>query len=320
MPPSKRTSFGCAILALSLFVPPVPPARAQVAPIPAPRVGGYVQFREVAQSKAGLSASLNRARFSIDGALPSRISYRFLVETEASTGIRTPAAVSLREAYARWSVPRLAFTGGQFKMPFTREYLVPVPALETPDLSAVVDSLAPKYDIGAMAELTPGPWGSLAVAVCNGEGANNVANRDSAALVVARAVLRPFAPVSLGASIARDRPDSLRWGVDAVLEQWGGMVRGEWIARHRRGGASGNDDQGGYVLATARVLPVLSLFGKLEDYRRPRPGPGRRVQGAWLGTNFELARTRVLLALVRHTSGATRLRTDQVLGQVQLRF
>jgi hypothetical protein len=317
---TRLSGTGGRLLALGLAAAWAAPAFAQVAPIPAPRVGGYLQFREVAQSKAGLSASLNRARFSIDGTLPSRMSYRFLVETEASTGIRTPAAVSLREAYARWSSPKLAFTGGQFKMPFAREYLVPVPALETPDLSAVVDSLAPKYDIGAMAEFTPGPWGSLAFAVCNGEGANNVANRDSAALVVARAVVRPVPPLSLGASAARDRPDSLRWGVEAVVEQWGGMVRAEWIVRHKRGRASEKDDQGGYILATMRVMPMLSLVGKLEDYRRPWSGPARRVQGALLGTNYELGRVRWIADFVRHTTGATRIRTDQFVTQLQLRF
>lgn len=80
--------------------------RAEAQGVQAPRVGGYIQARETAQERAGLSASLNRARFSIDGSLPSAFAYRLLVETEASAGVRAPATVSLREAIVRWT-PRV---------------------------------------------------------------------------------------------------------------------------------------------------------------------------------------------------------------------
>ena len=43
-------------------------------PVPLPRVGGYVQAREFMQKDVGLTALLNRVRFSITGALPARFS------------------------------------------------------------------------------------------------------------------------------------------------------------------------------------------------------------------------------------------------------
>src|SRR5258706_7961059 len=50
--------------------------------LPAPKLGGYIQVRELEQKQVGLTAFLNRARFSVDGALPSKFSYRFLTELE----------------------------------------------------------------------------------------------------------------------------------------------------------------------------------------------------------------------------------------------
>jgi hypothetical protein len=296
--------------------------RAQTAGISPPRIGGYLQVREVAQEDAGLSASLNRARVSLDGALPSSFSYRFLLEMEAVTGARTPAAVSLREAMVRWSQGALVLTGGQFKTPFSREYLLPVPVLETADFASVVDSLAPKYDVGLMAEVAFGPVAGVSLGVFNGEGANSTVNRDSTALLVGRVVTRPVAGLALGGSITRDAADSLRWGIEGVVEQWGGMVRAEYITRHRRGRAQVDDDFGWYLLGTFRVVPRLTLVGRLEDFQRPSIGTSRRTRAATAGVNWEFVpdRVRLLVNAVRRASGAHQLRTQTLIGQLQVRF
>jgi len=262
-------------------------------------------------------------RISADGALPSKFAYRVLVEYQAPAGARVPATVSLREAIIRWSPGALALWAGQFKTPFSKEYLLPVPVLETADFAAVVDSLTPKYDIGAMAEWTPGPWGVFSLGVFNGEGQNATgANRDSLVLPVARAVLRPLAPLSLGASVARDSKDSLRAGIEAAVEQWGGMVRAEYITRHRRGRDRDRDDFGWYVLGTLRVLPPVQLLGRIEDFQRPAYGVARRVRAVTVGTNIELApnRVRLLVEGVRRASGPRQQNIDTLIGQLQVRF
>ena len=81
-------------------------------------------------------------------------------------------SVSLREAIIRWTDGPLAISAGQYKTPFSREYLILVPVLETADLATVVDSLAPKYDVGLMGECVPGPRVSISAGVFNGEGQN----------------------------------------------------------------------------------------------------------------------------------------------------
>lgn len=166
--------------------------------LPAPRLGGYIQVRELAQEQVGLTTYLNRARFSVDGPLPSKFTYRLLTELEASAGAKSAATVSLREATIRWNPAPFALTAGEFKTPFTREYLIAVPALELADLATVVDSLAPKYDVGLMAECAFGATASLSLGAFNGEGANAIANRDSVVMLVGRITARPVPQLGLG--------------------------------------------------------------------------------------------------------------------------
>lgn len=298
------------------------PVPATVTTFPAPRLGGYIQLREVAQEKVGLTATLNRARFSIDGGLPARFTYRFLVELEASAGARNPATVSLREAIIKWSPAPFALTAGQFKTPFTREYLIPVPLVETADLATVVDSLAPKYDVGLMGEYAFRSYGTVQLGVFNGEGQNATANRDSLLLLIARLVATPMPQVSVGGSATRDGPDSLRWGVEAQVEQSGAVVRAEYVTRHRRGRPRDRDDSGWYVYAGYRLTPRVLLIGRQEEFTRPALGAAKLMKGSTLGVNVDIApnRVRLLLEGLRRTSGANQTHSDAFVAQVQVRF
>ncbi|HEY6866990.1 MAG TPA: porin [Candidatus Eisenbacteria bacterium] len=297
-----------------------PPASTPApAPVPLPKLGGYIQAREVAQEHVGLTATLNRARFSIDGALPLKFAYRALVEMQASAGAKLPATVSLREAIVRWSPAPFALTAGEFKTPFSREYLIPVPALELADLAVVVDSLAPKYDVGFMGEYALGPFATFSAGVFNGEGANSTANRDSTVLLVGRFTARPLPQLSVGASGTRDGADSLRWGVDASAQEWGAMVRAEYITRHRRGRDTRDDDFGWYVFESFRVVPSAQLLARQEDFQRPQPGAVQRIRGLAYGLNVDIAPTKVrlLLEFSRRISGRLQSRTDLFIAQLQ---
>jgi len=296
--------------------PPAAPA------ITTPRVGGYIQARQIAQEQVGLTAVLNRARVSVDGTLPSRFAYRVLLEMQASAGARVPATVSLREAIVRWSPAPFAVTAGEFKTPFTREYLIPVPALELADLATVVDSLAPKYDVGAMAEYALSTFGVVYAGVFNGEGANAVANRDSNVLLVARVTARPIPQLGLGASGTRDGADSLRWGVDMSAQQSGAVVRAEYVTRHVRGRERADDDFGWYVFEGLRATPRVQLVARQEDFQRPARGVSKRQRGAAYGANFEIApnRVRLLLEFSRRISGAKQTKSDSFIAQLQAQF
>ena len=300
------------------------PASAAPAPtgIAAPRLGGYFQARETAQEQVGLTSVLNRARFSMDGSLPSKFTYRALVELEASAGTKSPATVSLREATVKWNPAPFSLTVGEFKTPFTREYLIPVPALELADLATVIDSLAPKYDVGVMGEYALGAVATFAVGVFNGEGANAIANRDSLVMLVGRVTARPLPQLALGASATRDGADSLRWALDASVQHDGGGVRAEYVTRHLQGRARGRDDFGWYVFEALRVVPRVQLVARQEDFQRPARGLSKRLRGTACGANLDIApnRLRLLLEFSRRIGGPAQTRSDSFLAQLQAQF
>jgi phosphate-selective porin len=284
------------------------------------KVGGYVQFRSVGQARVGMTNSINRARIGVEGALPQRMSYRILVEYESAVGATTAATVALRDAYVRWTRAPIAITAGQYKTPFSRQYITSITQIETADRATVVDTLAPKRDVGIMAEYTPRQLLVLSAGVFNGEGQNATANRDSTVLVVARAVLHPLGGIDLGANGAWNGERSQRYGLEASLERRGALVRAEWIGQRRPGAIP--DDYGWFVLGAYRVVPWLQLKVQQEDFQRPAVSAKRRMGATTAGANLDLpgGRNRVILEYSAHRTGSPFVTKDQVLAQWQVRF
>src|SRR5437867_3739909 len=156
----------------------------------APKLSGFLQLRETYQRHL-LSATVNRARVYLDGGLATHFSYR--LSADFGTGGASPGdpLVSLVDAFIRWT-PSSAwgFTVGQFKTPFSREYLLQPSALEMADRAAVTESLPPKRDIGVMATYAVGSTASVLAGAFNGEGDNAVSNTDSTLLAVGRVTVR----------------------------------------------------------------------------------------------------------------------------------
>jgi len=300
--------------------PTTAPASAASPGLSAPRLGGYVQARSTLEKNVGLTTTLNRARVSAEGGLPNRFTYRLMAEFEAGGSARTASTVSLRDAYIRWTRDWLALQAGQFKTPFSRNYVTSLTVIETVDRPSVVDTLATKRDIGVMAEYLPRPEASLSLGIFNGEGQNLPANRDSAVLAVSRAVIRPLSQVALGASAATYASDSTRWGFEASIEQKGALLRGEWIAQHRRGHPA--NDEGWFVLGGMRVVPWAQLVAQWEDFKRPLMGPGFRMRAATVGANLDLgaSRTRLSLEYVDRRSGPAQAHRRTGIAQLQVRF
>ena len=321
---ARQGGFGAALLpwlAVAAFAQPASsPDSAAAPPASAPKIAGYLLARETWQDHVGLSATIHRARIGIDGQFPARFSYRVMIEAQAPAGGRNPATVSLRDGYIRWTRAPWSLWFGQFKTPFSREYITSIAAIETADRSTVVDTLATKRDIGAMADFAFGPHATLALGVFNGEGQNASGNRDSTVLPIARATARLIPQVTVGGSVARFGPDSLRYGVETSVESQGLLLRAEFIGQRRRG--IDRDDRGWFVLGGWRARPWLQLIARQEDFQRPFIGRERRIEATTVGANLEWpgGRTRAILDWVARTSGTERTRRDQVIGQLQVRF
>jgi hypothetical protein len=285
-----------------------------------PRVGGYLQARETFQSNLGLTASVNRARVSVDGGLPQHFSYRVLVEYEANGTTTTAASVSLRDAYIRWQSDAFTFTAGQFKIPFSREFITSITAIETADRATVVDSLAPKRDIGILGEWRIGTLAALSLGLTNGDGQNKPANHDSTLMVSGRLSLRPVAVLTVAAEVARYTGDSTRYGADGSLEWRGIILRGEYIAQQRR--LVRPVDWGYFGLAAYRVEPWLQVVVKRERFQRPAIGSAQYDAATTGGVNVDLpgGRTRIIADYVARRIAVPGTTTRTLITQLQVRF
>ena len=176
------------------------------------------------------------------------------------------ASVALQDAYIRYNPGTWAVQAGQFKTPFTREFITSLADIETADRSTAVDSLAPKRDIGLMGEYTYRRV-RIWTGVFNGEGQNVTANTDSTLLGVGRLAVRVLPQLALGVNGAWYFGDSTRYGVDAAYEDDRFALKAEYLGQ-RRDEASASDDWGWYGLAAVFVVPTVQAVGKV---RRVRP-------------------------------------------------
>ncbi len=297
------------------------PAPASAAPASPVKLGGYMQTRVVYQSRAGMTATLNRARLQATGVLSRGFSYKVQAEFRTGNVGTGKASVSLTDAYIRYVHRSLGIQVGQFKTPFTREYLTSIADIESLDRSTVVDSLAPKRDIGVMADYQAGKHMAFSVGAFNGEGQNITSNKDSTVLGVARATLRPIPEVTIGANVARYFGDSTRYGADISLETARVLARGEWVAQ-RRDSLGGKKDHGWFALAGFRVVPDVQLVGKYEDFRRDAVSTAQRNRAWSAGLNWYVVSPGVRLSAfyVSRKIGAPGIRKGALQTQLQVRF
>jgi hypothetical protein len=286
---------------------------------PAVRWSGYIQARETYRDGAGLTASINRARLTAAGNAAENVTWRVQGEFRTGSVGTGRASVSLQDAYVRYRSGSLGVQAGQFKTPFTREFITSLADVETADRAVAVDSFAPKRDIGIMADYDFG--GAMAMlGVFNGEGQNLTANADSSLLVVARATGRPLPFLSLGANVADYAGDSTRYGVDVSLEHEGATLRGEYLAQRRDGLEI--DDKGWYAVAAYRVVAWLQLVFRQEDFRRSAISAESRHRASTAGANFDFSGGKIRLTAnyVSRKIGEPGVRRGTLIGQAQLKF
>jgi hypothetical protein len=230
------------------------------------------------------------------------------------------ASVALQDAVVRYKPGAFAIQAGQFKTPFTREFITSLSDIETADRSTVVDSLAPKRDIGVMAEYAFGADATVLLGLFNGEGQNVTANADSNYLIVGRVTGRPVPFLTLGANVADYAGDSTRYGVDVAIEYMGAIFRAEYVTQNRQG--IDIDDEGWYAQGAYRVGRWVQLVLKLEGFSRDGITLASRNNAATGGVNVEFpgGKVRLLVDYVSREIGEPGTRTGTVIGQAQVKF
>jgi hypothetical protein len=284
------------------------------------RWSGYIQARETYRDGVGLTASINRARLTAAGNAAKGITWRVQGEFRTGSVGTGRASVSLQDAYVRYRPGALGVQAGQFKTPFTREFITSLTDVETADRAVAVDSLAPKRDIGVMADYELGGGAMVMLGVFNGEGQNLTANADSSLLVVARASGRLLRVLTVGGNLADYGGDSTRFGVDVSLEHERASLRGEYLAQRRDGLEV--DDKGWYAVAAFRVAGWLQLAFRQEDFRRSAISADSRHRATTAGANFDFSGGKVRLT-ANYTSrkvGEPGVRRGTLIAQAQVKF
>jgi hypothetical protein len=206
-------------------------------------------------------------RLQLDGAATGRTS-----------GDTVPAIV-LTDAYVQLAPPESsgraralhpALIVGQFKTPFSLEFLTSFSQLQTANRSQAVDRHATRRDIGLLGQIALAHAVTVTGAVVNGEGSNRLVNSDGREMAVGRVTAFPLARLGLSVKYLGQGGDH-RWGYDGRWMGHGAIVEAEFLARRGPLGAGvSTDASGGYVLASCKAAPWLRPVLKWERLREAR--------------------------------------------------
>jgi hypothetical protein len=242
-----------------------------------PRLSGYLSFRETIRRDSA-TFTINQARLTATVAPADFALVKLqgnLAALGRTSGDTVPGFV-LTDAYVQLSPPNgLPFLGdvhpavtvGQFKTPFSLEYLTGFSVLQTANRSQVVERLATRRDIGIVAHLAFRDDITLAGGVLNGEGANTLRNTNGRQLVLGRLTLVPTTGLAVAGKWAGEGGDH-RWGYDARWMKKGLVLEGERIERDAPvTGDVTQDAAGHYVLASYQLTRHLQPVVKWEQFR-----------------------------------------------------
>jgi hypothetical protein len=236
---------------------------------------GYLSVRQTLRDDTS-TFSINRARITAHVLPVPFAALRVQADFSAigrSSGDTVPA-FALTDAYVVLSLPdslgraaRLlqpTLAVGQFRTPFSLEYLTPFAVLLTANRSQPVERLSTRRDIGVLGQVRFARFAALSAAVVNGEGPNRTSNTDGKEMTVGRLTLFPAPRLALSGKWLSHSGDH-RWGYDA---RWIGarvIIEGEAIKQRgpRRRGATLHDG-GGYVLFAYTLLTWLQPVVKWE--------------------------------------------------------
>lgn len=266
------------------------------------KVGGYVSVRDTKHGDS-TSFSVNRARLTAMIAplpyLAVRVQADFSGNQSETVSDNTVHGFELTDAYVElaqpvadsltWGQWHPALIVGQFKQPFSLEYLTSYAYLRTTNRAAAIDALTPKRDIGAMAQVQWSRFITADASVTNGQGANARSNPNGLELLVGRVTVTPFPWLALAAKLGNEGTDHIH-GYDGRIEWRDLLIEGEGIHRTRPLSGAHQDAGGGYVLGAYKVLPWLQPVLKREWFSDTRQldGTNTNTQQDWstVGVNL----------------------------------
>lgn len=270
------TMFGAAPLAAQYPVAPSPVLALRSIPRE-PAFSGYVSVRTTLRDDTA-TIIVNRARITVQARPVPFAALRMQGDFSAvgRTSGDTVPAFALTDAYVQFIPPdsgalttslRPALVVGQFRAPFSLEYLTPFTQVTTVNRSQAVDRLSPRRDLGALGQFSIARFAKVTGAVVSGEGPNRTTSNGKA-MYVGRITALPIPSLGLSAKWLGQGADH-RWGYDARWVAPRAILEGEVIKRTGRVGASTTttDASAGYILAAYKVRPWLQPVLRYERLR-----------------------------------------------------
>jgi hypothetical protein len=263
---------------------------------PEPRFSGYVAVRQTWRDDTSTFV-VNRARVTVMTRPLAYAAVRLQTDFSAigqSRGDTIPA-ISLTDAYVQLSrddsVGRLrhlrpALLVGQFRTPFSLEFLTSFSLLVTSNRSQASDRLAKRRDIGALGQIRIGDVMTVMAALVNGEGSNRASNTDGRQMAIGRVTLLPLPWAQLSVK-GLTQPGDRGWGYDGRLLGGAFTVEGEALWRDADSEVTTTTcGTGGYVLAAYRLTRWLQPAVKWERLHERACSPSSPAVGRLTWTTY----------------------------------
>jgi hypothetical protein len=240
-----------------------------------PKLSGYISVRETIRDDT-MTFIINRARIGVQALPASFAALKLQVDFSAlgRTSGDTVPAVLITDAYVQLmptdtgsrvvQLLRPALLIGQFKTPFSIEYLTSTTGVITANRSLGADRLSPRRDRGFYGYIRFPKYATLSGAVVDGEGSNRVTNPDGKQMAIGRFTVLPIPTLSVSAKWAGQGSDH-RWGYDARWSSARAVLEGEVIEREGPTNSTTEmDATARYALVAVRALPWLQPIVKWE--------------------------------------------------------
>ena len=240
-----------------------------------PKLAGYISVRETIRDDT-MTFIINRARIGVQALPASFAALKLQADFSAlgRTSGDTVPAVLITDAYVQLMLPDTgsrivqllhpALLIGQFKTPFSIEYLTSTTGVVTANRSLGADRLSPRRDRGFYGYIRFPKYATLSGALVDGEGSNRVTNPDGKQMAIGRFTVLPIPTLSVSAKWAGQGSDH-RWGYDTRWSSGRAVLEGEVIDREGpTNSTTQTDATARYALAAFRVLPWLQPVVKWE--------------------------------------------------------
>ena len=153
------------------------------------KIGGYIQTRYTTgpSKKVADTITINNAKIALSGRVNPEVAYKFEIGPHQTNGRILYDALVRAEYF-----PKAKITMGQFKVPFSEEYLTSSSDLKTADRAIFQGTISNEYSQGFMVEGDVLDNFYYAVAGVTGQDRTPAANDNEAKDVISRFVYTPF--------------------------------------------------------------------------------------------------------------------------------